>query len=250
MFDSTHMKFPVAIAALMTLSLFAADIESKFEQPFFHGATIFARGSNRKTVLFKMKRTISHDANHLNVLREFTYPDGKVATREHVTYQGNNLVACEQDEPQIDSKGTAKVVRDGNKTKLVLEYIKGGKRKTSTENYSPDMLNNDMMGPFLLTHWKEIANGQTVKFRYISFSRTETIGFEFTKERDAVENGKPVVIVKMTPSSAFIAAFVDPLIFTIQKDAPYHVLAYDGRTPLKIKQGDKFKELDALTVFE
>jgi hypothetical protein len=94
------------------------------------------------------------------------------------------------------------------------------------------------------------VNGNGVKFRYIVFTRAETIGFEFTKERDSVVNGIPVVIMKMSPSSSFVAAFVDPLIFTVEKAAPHRVFEYDGRTPLKIKQGEKFKELDALNVFE
>jgi hypothetical protein len=244
------MNLRVAFVLLMTLSAFAADTASKYEQPEFHGGTIYARGSNRKTILFKLSRTISHAGDHLNVSRDFTYPDGKIASREHVTYDGNNLVACDQEDLQMNAKGTAKVVRDGNKTKLVLQYTKGGKTKTSTETYSPSTVNNDMFWPFLVAHYNEIVSGQAVKFRYIAFTRSETVGFEFTKERESVVNGTPVIIVKMSPSSSFIAAFVDPLIFTIEKAPAHRVLEYDGRTPLKIKQGEKFKELDAITVFE
>jgi hypothetical protein len=244
------MKLSVAAIGLLTISVFAADIPLKFEQQEFHGATIYARNSNRKTILFKLSRKTSRDGNHLNVSREFTYPDGKIAAREHVTYDGNNLVACDQEDVQTDAKGTAKVVRDGNETKLVLEYTKAGKRKSNTETFVPSTINNDMFWPFLTAHYNEIASGQQVKFRYIVFTRSETIGFEFTKERETVMNGMPVIIVKMSPSSSFVSAFVDPLMFTIEKAPPHRVIEYDGRTPLKIKHGDKFKELDALTVFD
>lgn len=245
------MKLSLAAIALLTLSAFGAGIASKYEQPEFHGATIYARGSDRKTILFKLHRVTSHAGNYLNVSRDFTYPDGKVAVREHVSYDGNNLVACDQEDLQTNAKGTVKVVSDGNESKLVLEYTtKAGKHKSNTERFSPDTVNNDMFWPFLLTHRNEIINGQSVKFRYIAFTRVETVGFEFIKEGESRVDGKPVVIVKMVPSSSIIAAFVDPLIFTMEKNPPYEVLYYDGRTPMKIKQGEKFKELDALTVFE
>ena len=244
------MKLRAALIVLLAISAVAADIASKYEQPGFRTATIYARNSNRKTILFKLNRTTSHAGNELNVVREFTYPGGKVAAREHVTYDGNNLVTCDLEDLQTNTKGTVKVVRDGDKSKLVFDYTKGTKHKSNTETFAPDTLNNDMIGPFLLTHWSEIASGQPVKFRYIALARVETVGFEFTKERDSVVNGKPVMIVKMSPSSAIISAFVDPLIFTIDKAAPHRVIEYDGRTPLKIKLGERFKDLDALTVFE
>src|SRR3954469_3712713 len=103
------MRLSVAVISLLALSAFGADIASKYEQPEFRKATIYARGSNRKTILFKLTRTTSHTNNHLNVSRDFTYPDGKIASREHVTYDGNNLVACDQEDLQMNAKGTAKV---------------------------------------------------------------------------------------------------------------------------------------------
>lgn len=245
------MKIPVALIALLTWSALAADVASRYEQPEFHAGTIYAHGSNQKTILFKMKRTTFQAENGLlHVWREFSYPDGKIATRERVIYNGDKLVSCELGDMQTFGKGSATVVEQGGKTNIVFDYVQGTKHKTGSETFHPNTVNNDMVNPFLAAHWAELMNGEAVKCRYIVLTRAETVGFEFTKQRETTLNGVPVVIVKMAPSSMFVAALVDPLIFTIQKNGKHLVLNYDGRTPVKIKQGETFKDLDALTVFE
>ena len=52
------------------------------------------------------------------------------------------------------------------------------------------------------------------------------------------------------PTSPIISALVNPLFFTIEKASPHRVLQYVGRTTPKIKAGGKWKDLDAVTVFE
>jgi hypothetical protein len=59
-----------------------------------------------------------------------------------------------------------------------------------------------------------------------------------------------VLLVKMEVSSLLLAALVDPLYFTIEKAAPHHVLQYVGRTLPKIQAGTKWKDLDAVTIFD
>jgi hypothetical protein len=248
--NELRMKLPVALFCFVALSVAAADAPSIYEQPEFRTATIYDHHSQRKTVLFKLTRSTTRSGNELNVVRDFTSPQGALAVRERMTYDGNKLVSCDMDDHQLNAKGSAKIVRDSGKAKIVFEYTKDGKRKTASETFHNDTVNNDMIYPFLAAHWTELMNGDAVKCRYIVLSRTETIGFEFVKQRETTARGMPVVIVKMAPSSMLIAAVVDPLIFTIEKNGQHRVLDYDGRTTPKIKQGDKFKDLDALTVFD
>ncbi|MGZ4988454.1 MAG: hypothetical protein ACXWBP_10445, partial [Limisphaerales bacterium] len=77
-----------------------------------------------------------------------------------------------------------------------------------------------------------------------------TVGFEFVKQRETTVRGMPVVIVKMSASSMLIAALIDPLIFTIEKNGGHRVLEYDGITTPKIQRGGKFKDLEAVTAFD
>ena len=74
--------------------------------------------------------------------------------------------------------------------------------------------------------------------------------FKFAKHAESTRNGKPVVVLKMSPSSFVIATFVNPIFVTMEKEGEHHVLQYDGRTTPKIKDGNKWKDLDAVTVFD
>ena len=53
----------------------------------------------------------------------------------------------------------------------------------------------------------------------------------------------------MEPTSLVIAALVDPLYFTVEKNGPHRVLEYVGRTTPKIERNGKWKDLDAVTVY-
>ena len=69
------------------------------------------------------------------------------------------------------------------------------------------------------------------------------------KTGESVQNGRPVEQIRMEPASVVVAPFVDPLIFTVEKDGPHHILSYIGRTTPRIQKGEAWKYLDAETVF-
>jgi hypothetical protein len=89
-----------------------------------------------------------------------------------------------------------------------------------------------------------------VKCRYIVVPRRETVGFTFTKEAASTWQGRQVLIVRMEASSQVIAALVNPLVFTVEQAWPHRVLQYVGRTTPKTQAGSKWKDLDAVTVFD
>ena len=242
--------FPSAKAA-------GGDTASRYEQPKLLTGTIYEANSDRKVVLYKFKRTVTRSGGTVNVVREFIYPDGRIAARERAVYEGDNLVSYDLEELQINARGTAKVPRDpksGANGKISFEYINNSdvppKKKTNTESLRPDTLINDTIAPFLSAHWDDLVKGETVKCRYIAATRAETVGFKFAKHSESTWQGKPVVIIKMSASSVIIAALVDPLYFTMEKNGEHRVLEYDGRTTPKIKDGNKWKDLDAVTVFD
>ena len=107
-----------------------------------------------------------------------------------------------------------------------------------------------MLAPFLASHWNDLIQGKEVKCRYVAAARAETVGFKFTKHTEATVRGTPAVVIKMSPSSFVIAALVEPLYFTMEKGGEHRVLQYDGRTTPKLKDGNKWKDLDAVTVFD
>ena len=229
----------------------------RYEEPKLLTGTIYAKDSGRQQVLFKFKRMATRSGAKLNVLREYTYPEGKPAARERIVYDGNDLVSYALDELQIGAAGTVKVRRDpGNpaKSALLFEYTKdlasSSKPKTSTEALRNETLTSDMVAPFLLSHWGELSNGEKVKCRYVVVTRRETVGFTFSKESETTSQGRGVLIIRMEATSPIIASLVDPVFFTVEKDSQHRVLQYVGRVTPKTKVGNKWDNLNATVLFE
>jgi len=229
--------------------------ELMYEKPEVLSGTVYAKGSAERDPLFKFTRKASRSGATLNVLREFAYPDGKLAARQRLVYEGNELVSLELEEPQIGAQGSAKLKKSpGELTKHVVSFQYGkttGGRTTSTqEMVRGDALTDDMVGPFLTSHWNSLIRGEAVKCRYISVPRGETVGFTFTKDSESQWHGQNVVIIKMAPTSMIISALINPLFFLMEKGGAHRVLCYKGRTTPKIKAGNKWSDLDAMTVFD
>ena len=229
----------------------------KYEEPKLLLATVYAKDSDQQQVLFKFKRVATRSGSTLNVLREYTYPDGKPAARERVVYEGDDLVSYALDELQVGAAGSVKVRRDPGipaRSALLFEYTKdlasGSKPKTSTEALRNETLTGDIVAAFLVSHWGELSKGEKVKCRYVVVPRRETVGFTFVKESETTLQGQAVVIIKMEPTSLIIKRLVDPVFFTVEKDGQHRVLQYVGRVTPKAKAGSKWDDLDATFVFE
>lgn len=228
---------------------------STYEKPTSLTATIYSQ--DRKTVLFKLSRRSTRTNNQVEAIREYTSPDGKLAAREQVVYNGNDLRLYQLEELQTGGFGRATVKPDrDNPLKQVLAFEYSGdagsrvRPKQSSEILRPDTLNNDMVGPFLASHWPALVKGEEVKCRFIVIPRLETVGFRFVKESESQWQGQPVVLLKMEPTSPLIRALVDPLHFKLEKNGEHRVLEYSGRTTPKLKSGNKWQDLDAVTVFD
>jgi hypothetical protein len=242
-----------ALVATLSQATYAGEpttVVSQYETPRLLKGTIYA--SDRKTKLFLFIRTSKVVGGELEVTRDYTYPDGKPAAREMVTYQGDQFRRIEFKDFQTGASGAAGLSLRPWASRRVLhfEYTErpGTNAKQAEEPSRPDTLVTDMIPPFLLAHWERLMRGEEVKCRVIVIQRRETVGFTFRKVSSRAEAGK--VVVKMSASSAIIAALVEPVFFVIEQDAPHHILEYSGRTTPKIKKGNSWKDLEAVTVFD
>jgi hypothetical protein len=225
----------------------------QYELPRSLTGSIYALGTTQ--LLYQFKRTASRSGDTLKVDRQFTYPDGRPAARERVLYHGDALVEFDLQELQLGASGSATIRRapdDPAQGTIEFKYTghPGARQKVGTERLRPNTLMADMVGPFLKAHWAALESGEKVKCRYLVIPRCETVGFTFVKDRDSTWRGTPAVLVRMGASSPFIAALVEPLVFTLQKAPPHRVLQYVGRTTPKIRVRDQWQDLDALTVFD
>ncbi|HZR17937.1 MAG TPA: hypothetical protein VFE51_11480 [Verrucomicrobiae bacterium] len=220
-------------------------------------ASIYARKSDPPRLLFTFRRTASRSGSIIHVLREYFYPDGRTAARERVVYEGNSLKSYELEELQTGSSGTVSVSddpRDRGHLQVTFEYSKDsshrGHKRVVTEPANSEPLVNDMMGAFLSANYDAIARGIKVSCRYIVVSRKEIVGLSFSKQGETTYHNREALILKLQPTNPLISVLVDPLYFIVEKAPPHRVLEYTGRTTPKINEGNRWKDLDALTVFD
>ncbi len=225
-----------------------------YEEPGLLIASIYARDASPPRLLYNFRRMASRSGSQTAVLREYTYPDGKLAARESVVYEGRSLRSYHLDELQTESSGTATLRPDSHdpaRTLLTIEYARdgGSRAHARTEVLNAGALVNDMMGDFVSSNFERVQAGAKVNCRYIVVSRKETVGLSLSKDGETTWHGQAAIILKLQPASPLISVLVDPLYFTVEKAAPHRVFQYVGRTTPKGGSPGHWKDLDAVTVF-
>lgn len=245
--------------ATLALRTGAADLatnpsptNSPYLEPKLLTGTIYDNADSRK-VLFHFRRTATNAGNRVYVLREFTRPDGKPAARERVVYDGTNLISFKLEEFQIGAVSSA-IIRtnpaNAREKQIAFEHAQASTRKSNVEKLQANILIGDMIAPFITANWRTLSEGATVKLRLVALSRTETVGFKLRKESEAVWKEKPVVHIRMEPSSLIVARLLDPLIFVMDKEPPHRILQYTGRTTPSVLKNGRWEDLDGFTVFD
>ena len=222
-----------------------------YTEPTLLTGTLYETGSDLKKALFTFRRTATRSNATVHALIEYRSPGGALAARERMVYEANKLVSCELEELQTGAHGSLSASSSSAKTKLLFAYTpaKSSRTKTGSEDAPKEALVNDMIAPFIRARWDSLSRGSAVKFRYVALERAETVGFKLVKEAETTWRNKPALRLKMEPTSLVIAALVDPLYFTVEKNGPHRVLEYVGRTTPKIERNGKWKDLDAVTVY-
>ena len=248
-----HKAHPLPLGFFIVLLLIklvhAAEPGVDYLEPKSFTGTIYA-DADLKQVLFTFRRTATQSGSTIQVVRDFNLPNGKLAAREKVVYEGEQLKSLQLEEVQAGAKGSATVESAGGEAKMDFEYTNGTTKKTGSEKFLSEILTSDMVGPYIASHWDALAKGSVVKCRLVSISRAETVGFKFFKESYGTWHGKSVMMVTMEPSSIIIAQLVAPLHFVIERDGIHRVLEYTGRTTPCIRRNGKWDDLDAFTVFD
>lgn len=211
--------------------------------------TVYADASLTR-VLFTFRRTATRYGSTIYAMREFNLPDGTLAARERVVYQGGQLKSFSLEDFQIGSRGRAVVLPGSGEARMNFNYMVGSTRRNGSEKFMQEILVNDMVGPYLAANWDDLNGGAVLKCRFVSIPRAETIGFKFFKESETTWRGRPVIIVKAQPTSILIAQLVAPLHFVIEKAGQHRVLEYTGRTTPKFRKNGKWEDLDAVTVMD
>ena len=249
-----HAWLAAGFAAIILSASAAEPAAPDYEQPKLLMGTVYEMSSGTNKVLFTSKRTAVRSNATVHVLCDYFYPNGSVAAREVAVFERGQLTFFQLDERQTGARGAAKVAADAKnpaKQKLEFDWVTSdGKKKTDSEALQRETLIGDMIPYFIVAHWNELSRGTAVNFRFIASDRLETVGFKLVKESDVTWRGKPAVRLRMEASNFIIAQLVDPIFFIVEKDGAHRVLEYDGRITPKQRDGSKWKDLDARTVYD
>ena len=260
--SSVRLAVPVLLwIAGHTAFCSAAPTNSTPTEPFDYAeprlltGILYAAGSDRKVVLFTFRRSATRSGSTVHVERLFDRPDGLTGAVENLVYESGQLVSYQMKDLQAGLWGSIQIYPDPKKPdrqKILINHGRDSdtKHKGTEDNLPKNTVIDDTLYPFILAHWDELARGATVKFRFVSLERETTFGFKLAKATEAVVNGKLVVCIRMEPTSLIVARFMDPLFFSIEKEAPHRMVEYVGRTTPRIKKGKAWKYLDADTVFD
>ena len=226
-----------------------------YAEPKLLTGTLYATGSDRKLVLFTFRRSATRSGTIVHVERRFDRPDGSTGAVENLTYESGQLVSYQMKDLQAGLWGSIQISPDPKKPDRQKISINHGwdsetKHKGTVADLPKNTVIDDTLYPFILAHWDELEHGATVKFRFVSLERETTFGFKLTKATESEVNGKLVVWIRMEPTSLIVARFMDPLYFSLEKEAPHRMVEYLGRTTPRFKKGKAWKYLDAETVFD
>ncbi len=219
----------------------------------FRGGTIYEIGSDRHHILFSLRADLQAPAPSRRVFTSSYFDDhGHMALRETATFENLQLQDYEIQQFQLGEIYRLSARRGK------LRYTTIGKE--GTQMREEDLPTNLVIGPsfvpFIQAHWAELKAGKSVDARLAVPERRETVGFTFQFDRDrTVEKdellgkGHPdIAVIRMKPSSLFIAAVVKPVYFVFLDDGS-RLLELTGRMLPKLRSGNGWKDFDAEAVF-
>ncbi len=195
-----------------------------------------------KTKLFNYSNTRVLSGDIENFVGEFKdAATGEVAAAEKAETRQGVIVRYEVNRPLVKDSGVIEV-KDG---KISFLYNDNGKKSEAKEPLKENTLISATLCPFLEARFSDLLAKKDVDFKYAVWYRKETVGFRFSFDRE--ENGN--VVIKMSPTNFLYRSLVNPIYFTYAK-ASKKLVSIKGRTLPKRKEGNSWKDFDALAVYK
>jgi hypothetical protein len=198
-----------------------------------------------KNVLFTYDHKINGQGEDKTVNNLFLAPDGSTVATEKTVVKGKSLVSYEVEQKQVGTVGKVEVQGD----QVKFTYTKDGKTKSDSEKLKGNLVVGPTLIPFIRDNWQALLSGKEIDVRFGVADRLETVGFTLKKVEDKDYNGQKAVVIRMKATSFIIAALVKPVHFTLSANSD-RLLEMRGRTVPKRKDGDSWKDLDAVVVYE
>jgi hypothetical protein len=196
-------------------------------------------------VLFTIVREEKTAGDRMTISETFSDPQGGEAMKTETILQGDRFVRYDLQQKQQGASARIEA-KDG---KIYFEYTDhGGKTKKDDEKFRDDFVVGASLARYVRAHWNELLGGKDIELRFGVPERRESVGFKIFKDDEKSIDGHDVIIAKLKPTSVIIAALVKPLYFYFDKK-DMRLIEFKGRVLPKLKDGDRWKDLDAETVY-
>ena len=205
-----------------------------------YSAQIYEMGSAKQKKIYNFQVTQAEKEGLTEQTSTFKDEGGQEMVVEKAILKGAEFVRMELDHKQIGQKATVEI-KDG---RIYFTKTLDGKTKKDDEKLGKNFVISSNLQRFVKENWADLSSGKKVSFRYGSWERLETVGFELKKTGEEKIGEEPAVVLKMEPSSFIIAALVKPLTFKFSADGS-RLLEMKGRVAPKLKAGNDWKDLDA-----
>jgi hypothetical protein len=140
-------------------------------------------------------------------------------------------------------------VRDGKAHYKVTEQDTG-KVKTSVDDAEDNLVVPSTVMSFLRPSFQSLREGKEVRLKVAVLDRRESFSFVMRKVRDELTADRQEgMVLEMAPVSFIVKALVDPMYFYV-KPGTGELYAFQGRSALRRKQGDSWKEMNVRTAYE
>lgn len=168
-----------------------------------------------------------------------------VVMRERALMLGDRILSQSIEQLQIGE--AYELEREEDKITFRTFSLADGKRKeisSRQEKAGPLFVTGPSMKVWIRNHWDELMEGKEITLDFGVFEVERSLSFTFQKQRELELDGKPTISVKMRPASFFLTMLVEPIFLQFDL-ATKQLVHFKGRTPLKEKVNNTWKNFDA-----
>lgn len=173
------------------------------------------------------------------IIERFTDLRTRTVLRAAVRYRAEDLrpIAYELHLPLL---GRAEWLRqEGDAVVLGVREHEGADPDSERLALTRDSLFAPTVVPYMLRHWKALVERrERLVFRLLVPTRTERYDFAMERDEDTEPAAADRIVIRMEPESLLVRQVVDPVYFLFEPAAPYRLLEYRGRTPIRDRDGE------------
>ena len=206
-------------------------------------AEIYEMNSDRKKKLFSMRTVIEKDSQGIETrVGEFKDLEGRVVLKEVAKVKGAEFLESRIEQLQLNKIVSMKV-KNGNELEFQITE-NGNEQKPVTDRAKRKLVLIPAFQNFILENWPQLLKGEKVEFDLGVWQRQEILPFRIQKTGQ--ENDRVFLTMEINNR---LLRFLLPTAIQFVMDENGVLLEQKGRVQPMIRDGKKFKDLDAEAIY-